>query len=201
MDNAAHQIIDLYRRHAKTWSDKRRKSAFQTLWFDRFLQLVPTGGHILDLGCGPAFPVGRYLVDQGVHLTGVDSAPEMLAIARENVPEANFVQADMRRFELDQQFDGILAWDSFFHLNHADQEAMFGVFQKHAATGSALMFTSGPDHGIAMGTLEGEPLYHASLAPQTYRATLLANGFEVIRHMAEDPDCGGHTIWLAKRTV
>jgi hypothetical protein len=25
------------------------------------------------------------------------------------------------------------------------------------------------------------------------------NGFDVVAHIAEDPACGGHTVWLAQR--
>ena len=63
---------------------------------------------------------------------------------------------------------------------------------------AALMFTSGPAHGEAIGSYRGEPLYHASLDAAEYRALLSANGFEVMAHMVEDPNCGHHTIWLAK---
>lgn len=76
---------------------------------------------------------------------------------------------------------------------------MFPLFREHAADGAALLFTSGPGHGEAIGSFEGEPLYHASLDPSEYRALLAANGFAVIAHVAEDPDCGGHTIWLAQQ--
>jgi len=49
-----------------------------------------------------------------------------------------------------------------------------------------------------MGTFGGEPLYHASLAPDAYRALLSENGFEVIANVFDDPQTGGHSIWLAK---
>jgi hypothetical protein len=49
------------------------------------------------------------------------------------------------------------------------------------------------------GKLEGEPLYHASLDPDEYRLLLDRNGFDVVTHVAEDPDCGGHTVWLARQ--
>ena len=75
---------------------------------------------------------------------------------------------------------------------------MFPVFRKHAAPRAALMFTSGPAHGEAIGGYKGEPLYHASLDAAEYRALLNANGFEVVAHVVENPDCGGHTVWLAR---
>jgi hypothetical protein len=61
------------------------------------------------------------------------------------------------------------------------------------------MFTREPQHGEATGTLYGEPLYHASLAPDDYRSLLAANGFAVAAARMEDPDCGRHSVWLARR--
>jgi hypothetical protein len=50
-----------------------------------------------------------------------------------------------------------------------------------------------------MGTYQGEPLYHASLAPDEYRVLLNEHGFDVVSYVPEDPGCGRHTIWLARR--
>ena len=105
----------------------------------------------------------------------------------------------MRSLSLGRKFDGLIAWDSFFHLTADDQRAMFAIFRDHAASGAALMFTSGPAHGEAIGEFEGEPLYHASLDADEYRALLAAHGFRVVRHVADDPACNGHTVWLARR--
>mgnify|MGYP001547094599 FL=1 len=105
----------------------------------------------------------------------------------------------MRVPALQETFDGILAWDSFFHLTPDDQRRMFPIFRDHAKPGAPLMFTSGPRHGEAIGQLRGEPLYHASLAPEAYRTLLAAHGFAVIAERMEDPDCGGHSVWLARR--
>ena len=104
----------------------------------------------------------------------------------------------MRHLALGARFGGILAWNSFFHLTADDQRAMFPIFRAHAVPGAALMFTGGPREGEAIGSYQGEPLYHASLDPAEYEALLRANGFEIVRHVVEDPTCGGLTIWLAQ---
>jgi hypothetical protein len=80
-------------------------------------------------------------------------------------PSAEFHVADMRTLALQRLFNGLIAWNSFFHLTVEDQRDMFPIFAAHAAKRAALLFTSGPEHGEAIGTFEGEPLYHASLAP------------------------------------
>jgi hypothetical protein len=58
------------------------------------------------------------------------------------------------------------------------------------------MFTSGPAEGEAIGVYCDEPLYHASLGPAEYEQLLAMNGFAVRAYTAEDPQCGGHTVWL-----
>lgn len=124
----------------------------------------------------------------------------MIALCASQFPEQTWCVVDMRSLSLGRTFNGIVAWDSFFHLSHDDQRRMFPIFRAHAAPRAALMFTSGPSHGEAMGVFEGEPLYHASLDSAEYRDLLAQNGFTVVAHAREDPTCGRHTIWLAQLT-
>ena len=192
-------IIPLYDRHADAWH--RRRSAHASLeeaWLTRFSAGLPDGAGVLDLGCGTGQPMVRWLAQRGFAITGVDSSAAMLAHARALQPAQEWVQGDMRTLALGRRFAGVLAWDSFFHLSHADQRAMFPVFAAHAAPGAMLMFTSGPSHGEAIGEFEGEPLFHASLALEAYRSLLDAHGFEVLDFVPEDPACGFHSVWLAR---
>ena len=41
-----------------------------------------------------------------------------------------------------------------------------------------LMFNTGPQHGEAIGNYRGDPLYHASLAPEEYRSLMDQTGFD-----------------------
>jgi hypothetical protein len=125
----------------------------------------------------------------------------MIGMFTANLPEQVGIVADMRELQLDADYDGLLAWDSFFHLNHDDQRAMFPLFAQHARPGAPLMFTSGPEHGEVVGKLEGDPFYHASLAPSEYRDLLNTHGFDVVAHVVEDPASGGRTVWLARRSL
>ena len=96
--------------------------------------------------------------------------------------------------------DGVLAWDSFFHLKPDDQRRMFAIFSRHATDSAFLMFNSGPDYGETIGAYRGDPLFHASLSSAEYRTLLGAIGFEVAAHAVEDwRTGGGRTVWLARR--
>lgn len=194
------QIISTYDAVAEQWNRERNKALFERAWLDRWLNVVPPPRRVLDLGCGSGLPIARYLVERRSTLTGVDASPAMIALFRQNVPAANTHLADMRDLDLGAKFDGILAWNSFFHLTQTDQRAMFRVFADHASDGAALMFTAGPEAGEAMGTVGGKPIYHASLSAEEYRSLLAEHGFEVLKYVPEDPDANMHTIWLARFT-
>ena len=198
---SADDIVALYERRARDWAgDRARQTVFiEKAWLDRFIALVQQGGTVLDLGCGPGRPMAAYLVANGLDVCGVDSSTAMIAMARENLLSREFIVADMRTLSLGRRFSGILAWDSFFHLAPDAQRRMFPIFRDHAAPGAPLMLTSGPQHGESIGQLRGEPLYHASLAPEEYRSLLDNHGFDVVAETMEDPDCGGHSVWLARR--
>jgi SAM-dependent methyltransferase len=194
-------IIPTYQRYAARFDALRDRGLFERPWLDAFAALVPPGGAVLDLGCGMAEPIAAHLIAQGFQLTGLDSAPGMIALCRARFPAHRWLVGDMRAPPLTAGFDGIIAWNSFFHLTAEDQRAMFRHFAALAAPGAALLFTSGPRAGTAIGALEpGVPLFHASLDPEEYRALLAAQGFAVVRHIAEDPDCNRHTVWLARLT-
>ena len=193
----ADRIVGLYERHARAYAHGRSDSLQERAWLDRFLAHVRPGGVVLDLGCGGGEPVARYVVDRGLGVFGVDASPSMIELFRERLPGAEWRVGDMRTLALGRRFAGILAWDSFFHLDRDAQRRMFPRFAAHAEDGAPLMFSSGPREGEAIGSFQGEPLYHASLGAPEYEDLLAANGFRVDAHAAEDPECGDHTVWLA----
>jgi SAM-dependent methyltransferase len=195
---AAARIIPLYQQHAAIWDASRRGGTMERAWLDRFIALLSAGGSVLDIGCGAGDPIDVYLAGQGLDVAGVDGAPSMIELCRHRLPQGTWRVGDMRTLDLGLRFDGVVAWDSFFHLTAEDQRRALGVFRKHAGDHAALMFTSGPAAGEAIGTWQGEALYHASLDPTEYRALLDGLGFDVVTYVANDPACGGHTIWLAR---
>ena len=199
--SAADLIVELYRRHAASWDRNRGRSGMERSWLSRFKALVQNGRSVLDLGCGAGEPIATDLAVDGFEITGVDTSAPLIALASARLPKATWIVADMRGLDLGRTYNGIIAWDSFFHLAPDDQRSMFPVFQRHSRTGAALLFMSGPASGTSIGRWHGEPLFHASLAPEEYRLLLASHGFEVVAHVPDDPSCGGHTVWLARSAV
>ena len=199
MSDFADRIIGHYERHATAWDEDRTRATWNDKpWHDRFVAMLPKGASVLDLGCGSGNPVARHLAAQGLKMTGVDFSPTFISLCRDRLPGHTWIVGDMRALSLKRSFEGILAWDSFFHLKPADQRKMFQVFREHAAPSAVLMFNTGPSHGEAIGHYRGDPLYHASLDPAEYARLLDGIGFKIVAHVVEDPQAGGRTVWLAQ---
>ncbi len=182
-DRLQETVIGLYERHAQEFDrDRATGSFFERPWLTRFTAELSPGASVLDVGCGPGAPITRYFSECGFAVTGIDSSPSMIQRCRRRLPTAEWHVVDMRRMVLDRRFDGIIAWDSLFHLSADDQRPMFARFAAHARPGAVLMFTSGTTQGEAIGSYCGEPLYHASLDPEEYRRLLGASGFSVLAH-------------------
>ncbi|SDW97808.1 class I SAM-dependent DNA methyltransferase [Litoreibacter albidus] len=199
-DPSANRVAALYGTHSAAWDRLRTRNGMECDWIDRFKHAMPTAPsapHVLDLGCGTGQPLAAHLMDAGCKITGVDAAQAMTARAAARFPQQNWITADMRALPPLGTFDGVLAWHSFFHLPPDAQRQMFSTFARLSHAGTALMFTSGPESGETIGTFEGQPLYHASLAPTEYRELLRAHGFRLLAHVAKDQSCGGATVWLA----
>lgn len=197
----AETVIDLYSRRALEFDADRTKTLFERPWLDAFLKHVPPWGNVLDLGCGSGQPMARYLIEQGRRVTGVDAAPDLIALCRERFASQEWVVADMRDLDLGRTFDGVLVWHSAIHLTPDAHRGMFAVYRRHVRPGGVLMFTSAPEGGEWVGEWRGEPLYHGGLSSKACEAALDAAGFEVLAHRINDPDCGGATVWLARRRV
>lgn len=201
MSNASRDVIGLYTEHGADFDKERGRSLAEKSWLDRFASLLPGGGSILDIGCGSGEPIAGYFIASGYDVTGIDASLPLIELCRNRFPGNLWAVADMRELALGHRFDGLIAWHSFFHLKPEDQRLMFGIFRQHANDGAALMFTAGPGQGEAIGTFQGKPLYHASLARDDYESLLAAHGFRLLDHIVNDRQCGGATVYLARRVA
>jgi SAM-dependent methyltransferase len=97
------------------WATPHRE--WQAPALERLLfPVIPEAVRILDLCCGTG-NLAQHLASRGYEVVGVDSSPEMLRVARENVPEANFLQADAADFALPRPVDAaVCLFDSVNHF-------------------------------------------------------------------------------------
>lgn len=192
------KVFEKYNRIADWFSINRNQDLMEKVYLDKLINLIGEQANVLDLGCGTGVPMMSYLINQGFRVTGADASFRMLEIAKQNLPDATFLQVDMRELRLECKFDAIIAWHSFFHLPAEDQPAMFDIFKDHLNPKGILLFTSGKEHGEAWGINGGENLFHASLDRQHYRDLLESQGLRILEYNEDDVNCGHATVWMAQ---
>ncbi len=191
-------VFKVYDIIGERFFENRSQNLMEEKYLELICSLIPKQGNILDLGCGSGKPIFEYFKNRGYQVVGVDASEKILSIARENFPEDEFFLMDMRQLKLEQKFNAIIAWHSFFHLEGKDQEKMFKIIQEQLEPNGVLMFTSGNELAEAWSENYGQDLYHASLSPEQYQELLAAHHFKLIQHSIEDPECGGATVWIAQ---
>ncbi len=115
------QTIDAYERSAKEcvarWSKRRhRRSPLLAEW----LQSLPVGARLLDLGCGGGQDAGD-LGQRGYRVVGLDRTRALLSTGRRRFRSLPLVCADLRYLPFQAMlFDGVWAAASLMHLPKPD---------------------------------------------------------------------------------
>ncbi|MCM2271605.1 MAG: class I SAM-dependent methyltransferase [candidate division Zixibacteria bacterium] len=113
------------------------------------LSRISPGCRILDLCCGTGQLAAR-LGSAGYDVLGVDISQEMLIYARQNAPNANFVVADARSFELSAPvFAALSLFDSLNHImSIVELEKVFERVHTSLKPGGIFMFDLNVEDGF-----------------------------------------------------
>lgn len=145
------------------------------------LEMLRPGSRVLDLGCGTGVPIARTLA-RAHQVVGIDMSGGQLALARRQVPEADFVRGDMSRVAFRPgSFDAVVSFYAIFHLPLAEHAPLIARISAWLKPGGYLMVTLSPDR--EEGYTEeffGAEMYWSNLSLPEYRALLVASGFEVL---------------------
>lgn len=145
--------------------------------------LVP-GGTVLDVGCGPGYPITQVLVDAGFHVYGVDASPSMVAAFSARFPEVDVVCEPVETSTFfGGTFDGVIAWGLLFLLRPAVQERVIRKVARALAPNGRFVFTAPRQAAEWNDAMTGLP--SVSLGADRYRHVVHAAGLTLIGE-AED---------------
>lgn len=148
------------------------------------------GGPILEIGAGTG-RVTFELAADGYEIWGIDDSAKMLDIARKkltSLPEEvrekiHLVQADMRDFKLDKQFQMcIIPFRAFLHnLTLDDQLASLRAIHKHLLPGGILAF----DLFVPVHQVLGQQEWHVDIEADELAEP--EQGISLTAHIDHDP--------------
>lgn len=122
------QLTETAQVQGELWSDagqdwsERFAPSFGPVWAAcHDLARVTAGTRLLDIGCGSGEALGLARL-RGAELTGLDAAPDLLAIAKRRLPNASFRTGDMEHLPYeDGTFDAVTLINSIMYADDPTQ--------------------------------------------------------------------------------
>jgi SAM-dependent methyltransferase len=151
-------------------------------WLAKFVERVPPGARVLELGCGGDNPSTRELASRYDYL-GVDISSEQLSRARRAFPRVRFVLGDAAAVELGPtSFDGVVSLFMLGHVPRAEQGPLLERIAGWLRPGGWLLATLGTAEAEDMVEDDwlGAPMFFASFDEETNRSLLMGAGFELV---------------------
>lgn len=109
--------IQFYDNHAEEYIDQTIGISMNHV-YDHFLPLLPTGGHILDVGCGSCRDSAVFQ-SRGFTITAFDASQSLVKIAQQKFTFPVHC-ARFDTFTSSERYDGIWASASLLHLQRKD---------------------------------------------------------------------------------
>ncbi|HIE11531.1 MAG TPA: class I SAM-dependent methyltransferase [Kiritimatiellae bacterium] len=167
----------------------------------RFRQMVPTGGLVLDVGCGPG-QYSRALASRGLRAVGIDLSQGMLRQARED-GALRLVCADMRRLPVaDGCVAGCFVCASLLHLPRTQTPQALCGFRRVLCSGGALYIGVKEGEGEEwVADKKGRSRFFAYYRPEELDRLIQAAGFEIVDGWTNPPGKGQRHNWLNRFAV
>ena len=169
------------------------------------IQRLPKGAKVLDAGCGAGVPVTRIL-NQSFKVVGVDFSEEQVRLAREQVPQAQFICQDMTELDFpDDSFDAICSYYAIIHIPREEHRGLLPSFYRMLKMSGLVLLCMGA--GDLPEDIEedcfGARMYWSHFDAETNLKMLEDCGFDVIwsRTITEQLAFGGgrHLFVLAQK--
>jgi SAM-dependent methyltransferase len=172
-------------------------------WLDLLEKRIDAGSSVLDLGCGCGVPVARRLARRYA-VTGVDLSPVQIQRARELVPAATFVCADMTTLAFaDESFSAIACLFALIHLPLAEQPTLLGNVRRWLRPDGLFIATVGRGAWTGLEKdwlgVKGGDMWWSHADTETYRQWLAEAGLQLELEAFVPEGTGGHTFVLATR--
>ena len=140
---------------------------------------LPRDSSVIDLGCGPGFPLTVVLIEEGLQAFGVDASPTLVAAFQRNLPGTPVLCESVLESTLfNRTFDAALSVGLIFLLTADEQQRLIQRFDEILKPCGRLLFTSPARSGTWLDAMTG--LESVSLGATRYRELLADAGFSVV---------------------
>lgn len=170
-----------YNKIADKWQIARQNGSISSLLV-LFANKLKEGSSVLDIGCGTGRPVTKFLSEKNFVITAIDISDKMIQKAQSlNLKNANFIVCDFFDFKPNVKFDGVVAFDSFFHFPKDEQKNIYTLVGKMLKKDGYLLFTHGKYNIEIIDKMFDQEFYYSSLEIKEVKILLEEAGFEIVK--------------------
>lgn len=191
-------IGEKYDKIAKWWQRYHESSDYGVPQLEKALAMAPACGKALDVGCGAGGRLLRRLENRGFKVKGLDASAEMIALARSNHPDSQFIKGDIQQWETDETFDFILAWDSLFHLPLNTQQPVLSKLCQMLSSRGVMIYSFGNNVGEHADFWRDQEFYYSSVGITKNIDILHSNGMSLL-HLELDQMPEDHAFIISKK--
>ena len=168
-------------------------SADMTENYTRFLQYVPKGASIVDLGCGSGRDL-KYFKDNGYEAEGLDASEKLCILARE-YSGCPVLCTDFLSWKAERRYDAFWANASLLHLTGKDIITFFAQKTKYLADNG--IFYMSMKTGIPQGD-DPKGRYFTPFSEELLEQLLKASKLELINRWSNSDALGrSDTKWMS----
>lgn len=187
---------------SETYATNRRADGPDADLIDELVSDLPADATVLDVGCGDG---ARTLSNLGggvgeANAIGLDFSRRGLDLARETVPKARLLQADMTTIPVREGVvDAITAYHAVFHVPRAEHPTVYREFERVLRSGGVLLMTVGTSRheGTRRNWLGSDhPMFWSTPGSVETYSQLRDAGFEITDERTVDDPLGSEALFV-----
>jgi len=169
--------------------------------------LISESSSVLEIGCGPG-NISKYIISKlpSLNYLGIDISPNMVELAKKNIPSARFNVMDVRNInELSQHFDAIICGFILPYISKNDVSQLV-LDCKKILNNKGVFYLSFVDGDYSKSKFQtgskGDRVYFYYHSIEGIKSELITNGFKILNTLnvdyKKDKNIEKHTIIVAQ---
>lgn len=199
MSNQIAQIKQAYNQVAYQYLADRQQLR-SNKYLTKFLQLLKSQSHVLDLGCGAGIPIDDVLLKKGHLVTGLDIAEQQIKLAKKSCPQGEFIVKNIADLEFSEyQADAVVSFYTIFHLPRNQHLQFLQKINSFLPPGGLMLITMGDHDFEGWHDFYGVKIWSSHYGSGKNKVLVEQAGFEILLDEIDKSGREKHQIILGRK--
>ncbi len=190
-----------YNKIGTEYTASRRVDSEDIRELRQLVDRLAKGARVLDAGCGSGYPVTR-LFANAFQVIGVDFAEKQIRSAKEKVPDAKLVCADITNLPFrENTFDAVCSYYAIIHIPRRDHRKLLVDFGRILRPAGLMLVCMGAgDISEDVSDYHGTQMFWSHYDKETNLAMIQEIGFDILwSQIIVENQASAHLFVLAQK--